>query len=195
MYSGDREEFERQLRSLCAGYDKPVGDRVDAYWRGLEKMDLATFARIVEHCLAEGGPDKMPTTGQCWQISRKLRAPRPVFEHEKPKEHVVPGDAWDRVANHHLWDYIQLHVRRRPSGRYGSSQYGGVGKPPIIEADMRARVQCLIDAKNYWALEMREGGAAEHDPAYQKRCWEELMVAAEQRIDALIAGHPQRAAA
>ena len=84
MHTADREEFDKQLNALCAGYDKPVGDRGDAYWRGLAKMDLPTFARVVEFALGEGGPEKIPTTGQCWQISKQLRARPRVFEHDRP---------------------------------------------------------------------------------------------------------------
>ena len=195
MHTADREEFDKQLHALCAGYDKPVGDRGDAYWRGLAKMDLPTFARVVEFALGEGGPEKIPTTGQCWQISKQLRARPRVFEHEKPPASTWKGDAWDVVANNHLGDYIQRQLRLRPNGRYGTSRYAGAGNPLHIAPEMFERVRCLIDAKNYWALEMREGGPAEHDPAYQMRCWDELMAKAEERIDELIAGQRQLEAA
>lgn len=194
MHSGDREEFENQVRTLCAGFNVPPGDRIEAYWRGLAKMDLPTFARVVEHALGADGPEKIPTTGQCWQISKQMRSRPRVFEHEKPADTSWHGDAWERIANYHLFDYLQVNVRTRPSGRYGTSRYVAPGVPLEISPTMHERVRCLIDAKGYWAIEMREGGEADRTPANQKRIWNEFMVAAEKRIDELIARDAARAA-
>ena len=95
---------------------------------------------------------------------------------------------WDRMAGIHFLRYLDRHVNSNKSGRYGTSRYNGAGNPLTISDEMRARVGMLIEAKNYWALEMREGGDAEHDPQYQRKFWHELMAVAESRIDALIAG-------
>jgi hypothetical protein len=77
--TGEREEFEILLRELCAGHDKPVGDRSEAYWKGLAKMSLVEFARVIEFALGENGPDKIPTTNQCWRIRNELkRGPAPT---------------------------------------------------------------------------------------------------------------------
>jgi hypothetical protein len=78
MLSTDREEFEVQLKILCAGYDKPIGDRTEAYWKGLAKMSLLEFARVVEYALGEDGPDKIPTTKHCWAIRNDLKRGRTV---------------------------------------------------------------------------------------------------------------------
>jgi hypothetical protein len=59
---------------------------------------------------------------------------------------------------------------------------------------MHERVRCLIDAKSYWATDMREGTEADRRPENQKKLWNEYMAAAEKRLDALIAG-PQQVAA
>jgi hypothetical protein len=146
MHSGDHEEFKAQLKALCAGYNVPFGDRGDAYWRGLEKMDLGSFARVVEFCLGEGGPDKIPTTGQCWAISKQLRARPRLYEHEKPTDMSWTGDAWDRAANHHLSDYIQTNVRLRANGRYGTSRYVGPGIP-LGDRSGNARARALPDRR------------------------------------------------
>jgi hypothetical protein len=73
MLSTDREEFDAQVAILCAGSNVPVGDRAEAYWKGCGKMTLIEFARVVEFALSESGPDKIPTTKQCWMIRNELK--------------------------------------------------------------------------------------------------------------------------
>jgi hypothetical protein len=83
VYSTDREQFDVQLALLCQGYGFWVGDRADAYWKGLEKMSVSAFARCVEFAISEGGPEKIPNTHGIWKIYRSLRAsaaPPPVVE-------------------------------------------------------------------------------------------------------------------
>jgi hypothetical protein len=74
MLSTDRADFEDHVKALCAGYNVPLGDRIEAYWKGMQKMSLAEFARCVEHALGEEGPEKIPTTGQLWKIRKALKA-------------------------------------------------------------------------------------------------------------------------
>ena len=78
MQLADRAQFDSQLGTLCAGFNVPVTDlRSEAYWRGLAKMQLGQFARVVEHALGPDGPERIPTAPQCWTIARQLRAQRP----------------------------------------------------------------------------------------------------------------------
>jgi len=80
MLSTDRGEFKAQLLILCAGYNVPIGDREEAYWKGLSKMSLIEFARCVEFALGETSPhpDKIPTTGQIWNIRRTMKTASPL---------------------------------------------------------------------------------------------------------------------
>lgn len=73
MYSTDREQFDVQLLMLCQGYGFWVGDRSEAYWKGLAKMGLIEFARCVEYAISEDGPEKLPNTHGIWKIHRELR--------------------------------------------------------------------------------------------------------------------------
>lgn len=74
MQLADRAMFEDQLGALCAGFNVPMTDlRTDAYWRGLQKMQLGQFARVVEFALGESGPERIPTVPQCWNILRQQR--------------------------------------------------------------------------------------------------------------------------
>lgn len=78
MQLADRAQFDSQLGALCAGFNVPVTElRSEAYWRGLERMHLSQFARVVSHALGEDGPERIPTAPQCWTIARQLRAQRP----------------------------------------------------------------------------------------------------------------------
>jgi hypothetical protein len=187
MQSGDRQEFDTQMAMLCAGFNVPQGDRFDAYWKGLEKMQLASFVRVVEHALGENGPDKIPTTQACWAISKQLRARPTVYVHQEAPNTHWNGDAWDQEANHHMLRYYsQKLFPRAVKGRYGTTHYMG-GLPLRIDESTRIRTGYLLEAKNAWAQEMREGGDAERDPAYQMRLWNELFQIAEKRIDQHIA--------
>lgn len=83
MRPDDFNAFSDQVAVLCAGFNVPAtAERVEAYWRGLQKMDLMVFTRAVESALGEGGPDKIPTTPQLWNLTRHLRARPTVIAFE-----------------------------------------------------------------------------------------------------------------
>ena len=74
MNTEDQGEFDAQLEALCAGHDKPCTEaRRTAFWKGLSKMSLIQFGRVVEHCLSEDGPEKMPTVPGIWVLWRQIR--------------------------------------------------------------------------------------------------------------------------
>jgi hypothetical protein len=83
----DRPEFETNLAQLCAGFNVPLtAERIEAYWSGLQKMQISTFARVVEHCLGQDGPERIPTAPACWTVSKKIRSrPRPEQEDAEPR--------------------------------------------------------------------------------------------------------------
>jgi hypothetical protein len=79
VQTADRPLFEDQLGALCAGFNVPMTElRTDAYWRGLQKMHLVQFARVVEYALSERGPERIPTVPQCWALLKQQRATRPA---------------------------------------------------------------------------------------------------------------------
>jgi len=69
----DRTEFDRQISVLCAGFNVPLGDRAEAYWRAFERLSLIEFARMVDAALADGEGERIPTVRQLWAIRSKLR--------------------------------------------------------------------------------------------------------------------------
>lgn len=91
MLGTERQAFEHQVGVLCAGFNVPAtSERFEAYWKGLGKMQLGTFERIVEHALGEEGPDKIPTSQQCWTIHRKLRQDQRERERAPQQTAIVP---------------------------------------------------------------------------------------------------------
>jgi hypothetical protein len=70
----ERPQFEGHLAQMLAAYDrKPTPERTEAYWRGLAKMPLVAFERVVDHTLSERGSEELPSPKRCWQIYRDMR--------------------------------------------------------------------------------------------------------------------------
>lgn len=113
MYSTDREQFDVQLSLLCQGYGFWVGDRSEAYWKGLSKMSLPSFARCVEFALSEDGPEKIPNVHGVWKIHRGLRASGPNQEGTAPQKEPEYGK-WLIRVNLLFLTYL---MRRRLGGR------------------------------------------------------------------------------
>ena len=74
MQSTEREDFNRELATLCAAFGVPVADRAEAFWKGFSRLSLGEFSRIVARAVGEDGPGKMPTVAQLWGIRRQMRA-------------------------------------------------------------------------------------------------------------------------
>lgn len=75
MLSTDRDEFETQVATLCAGFNIPATpERQEAFWIGMAKMSLIEFTRCVEFALSEEGPDKFPSTKAVWRLHRDLKS-------------------------------------------------------------------------------------------------------------------------
>ncbi len=176
MLISDRSEFDAQLGMLCAGFNVPLGERAQAYWKGLAKMDLSTFSRVVEHSLGEEGPEKIPTAGACWAISKKLRAVKypPRAEPEQPQWR---GDHWDIEANFHLLNRVRMYPKRyAPDSRYEGRQ---AVPGPLTEA----YTAIVVRWKKTWAEDMRAEPSP--TPAIKKSAWEDCMARADEQIRAL----------
>lgn len=105
MYSTDREQFDVQLSLLCQGYGFWVGERSEAYWKGLSKMSMIEFARCVEHALSETGPEKIPNVHGIWKIRNELRAKTPALN-PPPKPAPPDQSKWLRLVNGLFLKYI-----------------------------------------------------------------------------------------
>lgn len=106
MYSTDREQFDVQLSLLCQGYGFWVGDRSEAYWKGLSKMSLSSFMRCVEFAIGEDGPEKLPNTHAIWKIHHGLRAKSP--EQAAAVEPIPPAQSkWLMRVNSLFLKYLK----------------------------------------------------------------------------------------
>lgn len=182
MLSTERAEFEIQLANLCAGFNVPVGDRVEAYWRGLAKMELRTFVRVVEHCLGEEGPEKIPTTRQCWSLSKVLRPARIVAHVAEPQWR---GDKWDIDANYHLLAHLRNRPKKyAPDSTYGPVRYGNEVRNEAIPGPLtKAHTAIVVQWKKTWSEDMRVLVSPSAEVAWA--AWVECMERADEQIASL----------
>ena len=199
MNTNERDEFDVQLRLLCAGNSQVwTQERSDAYWAGLRDMGLTMFGRIVEYCL---GPlyeskDRMPTTGQIWRVYRQLKAnavvpvtlqPLPVTEQSEAER---MAQLWRNQANHRLMSHIAECSKHNPR-RYGSVARrdrmvnDGCGTDAEL-AVFRARIAPLLRVKDLWAMDMIESRESERTPDYMRSTWNDLIANAEREVDAML---------
>ncbi|MFM2288833.1 MAG: hypothetical protein RL684_1976 [Pseudomonadota bacterium] len=178
MHSSDREEFDQHLSVLCAGFNVPIGDRSAAYWAGLSKMELATFARVVEHALGEDGPDKIPTTKQCWGIAKSFRNRfTPSAEPERP---AWSGDRWDVQANLKMLD----HIRKRPR-RYAPDSGYDANTRQVTAGPISHEIAALIVSfKRSFCEDMRQDNAGN---AQARLAWTDCLARMETEIDRVLA--------
>jgi hypothetical protein len=98
MISSEQTEFNTLFDQVCAGLGAiPSDARRAAYWKGLSKMSLIQFSRVVDFCLSDEGPDKFPTVPGVWKLwrviaaaarSRSMPPPPPPEELSKGLQHV-----------------------------------------------------------------------------------------------------------
>lgn len=75
MNATDRLEAEKLFSALLAGFDrKATPERLEAYWRGCNRMSLPLLDRVVDRALGDHGPDEIPAPKRLWGIARDLRA-------------------------------------------------------------------------------------------------------------------------
>jgi hypothetical protein len=172
----DRAEFELHLKMLCSGFNVPLdSSRMEAYWLGLSRMSLAMFARVVERCLGEDGPERIPTARQCWSISKKFqRAHAPTYAASALAPEML-AEGWPIDANLHLLDHIRSSGSRyTPDSRYNpTTRCVDVGPKSI------AMVGLLVKAKNQWARSVMDGNT---DPETQRGAWQYFMDLAHESM-------------
>jgi hypothetical protein len=139
MLSTDREEFVTLLRTLCAGFNVPATpEREDAYWRGLSKMSLLQFARVIDYALSEQGPDKLPIPKSLWRLHRDAKTEVTQVTHSA------------KVTEHqdHLAYYANRMLLRHVMSR------NGVGSVELSAARM-----AVADVVQWFCGPIREGDA------------------------------------
>ena len=139
MLSTDKPEFEVQLTLLCQGYGFWLGDRLEAYWKGLSKMHLSSFVRCIDFALSEDGPEKIPNVHGIWKIHREMRE-RGMAHIAKPSMPAPAENKWLRHVNGLFLKYL---ARRRLTQAFKGD----------LNIGMR-RSECLSLAKFFEGLEM-----------------------------------------
>jgi hypothetical protein len=143
MDNSHRKEFDAQIMQLCAGFPPTFAspDRIEAYWRALQKMPMSGVVRCVDYALSEDyDEDRIPSPRQLWRIYRQLRA-RSVSIDPSPKRAHDDQDIFTRFADHVFFNYLMR-------------------KGCALEVLPR-----LIDIKNTMTKNYRDIGSEEHvDP-------------------------------
>ncbi len=158
MLSTDREEFAAQMRLLCDGFNVPLSERVEAYFKGCAKMSLIEFARCVEYALGADGPEKIPTTGQLWKILHALKSRAQIHTYEQPKD---TRDHLAFYANRLLLRHIGNRGGLGSTGRFvpGYGLVDCVASPELVAC--RKATKALVD----WFLQPVREGAEDATPA------------------------------
>lgn len=123
MLSTERGAFAKLIEVLCAGYNVPATEaRLDAYWRGCNRMHLAAFERTVDFILGpDGDAEDLPTPRQIHiQHRRMLAAQRSASE----PTHKLDGpelDKFDRYAGQVLFSVLCSLTSQHGSGASDAS--------------------------------------------------------------------------
>lgn len=73
MHDNEQVEFTRHLSVLCSGFNVPLADRSEAYWRAFRRLQLSEFIRLVDAALASNELDKMPTVAGLRALRKTLK--------------------------------------------------------------------------------------------------------------------------
>lgn len=149
MQSIDQDIFKDLLTKLCAAYDKPLGDRFEAYWTGLGSMSVPEFSRVVDQCCGENQPPKMPLPGQVWALLRSMQAAAKADSHANRPNGVPKHD--DNIL--FFANRLLLAHMRAKKGLGSTSEY-----------EPSAELQACLDVKRSMVKEWR-GYIAEEDDA------------------------------
>jgi hypothetical protein len=123
---------------------------MDAFRTGLSKLPLPAFSRVVDHCLGENGPERMPSVRECWSIYKRLRT-----SHVRPAlpQHSADDRSYSeslRLVNLMFFAWLRKEVSTR-----GSND----GWRTVGDVEMRERrAVCIELASQHDAL------LSEHDP-------------------------------
>lgn len=76
MQQTDRPEFDKQITVMMGGFPGYflTPERLESYWRGLQKMPMSSVIRVVDFVLSEDGPKKIPSVSEMWDTYRNLKA-------------------------------------------------------------------------------------------------------------------------
>ena len=102
----EREDFNRQMTTLCAAFNVPAKpETFESYWQAFKNLHLAAFTRMVEHAIGpEGETTKIPTVGQMWEIYRGFR--KRADAAAPPPKPAPTGDRFQVITGKVLWLFM-----------------------------------------------------------------------------------------
>lgn len=151
--STERVEFDAELGTLFGGFPPSMltPERKDAYWRGLGKMPMPLFTRVVDRALdGEHGEEKLPSVKRLWQISYEVRAESRAHA-QAPAKPERPFDEFIAHGNRVLFAFLTSSEARR----FGDDQavslpdsaksMRGAPTPESLAAMIRAKNKLVAD--------------------------------------------------
>lgn len=176
MQLADRGEFVAQLKTLCAGFNVPfTGEREEAYWRGLERMQVSSFARVVTHALSDHGPEKLPTVRDVWSLSRVLRRQQPPMTDARDAPPPPAVDHWTAFANRRLAAWLRQYgpLSDASLARVVAEKRRLTEQFRLIASDDVVTEEEFTDAlRRAWNSAFTERSAAEIEADRQRTCVE-----------------------
>lgn len=107
MLSTDGEEFEAQIRVLFANWDKPPSkERIEAYRRGLQSMQMPALTRLIDYAISPDGPDDLPTPKGMWALQREMREHQRLREQALRPQQAAAGDDHALLVNRWLLVFL-----------------------------------------------------------------------------------------
>lgn len=164
MQISDRERFEVLLEKLYAGFNMPMSRaRSDAYFDGLQKMQLVRFSRCVDEALGENGPERIPSVTQIWKIYKTIAHTNAPLPEAKP----VEQDHIAHFANRLLLNHITARGGLGSKGKF-VAPYGMTQCEQSNELTECLKVKAdLVD----FFLELIREGSADATPAEFVKTW------------------------
>ncbi len=148
MLSSERTEFETLISQLFAGFPSSgvqTPNRIEAYWKGLQKLGLVELTRLVEFALSEHGPDRLPSVPQLWRMRSEMRRTPKALE--QPRREIP--DHLEFFANRLLWSHVRTRGGLGSHGRFAP----GHG---IVECRPSEELRRVFDMRRDLVREFRQ---------------------------------------
>lgn len=208
MLSTERNEFDVELKVLFGAFPSFLtDDRREAYWRGLQKMNLGLFKRCVERAIGEGGDEKLPTVHRLWEISHALRDQARGPMHGPGPQAQREVDLFTGYGNRVLFWYLTSSSKASPDGlRPIGEEMRGAPSAKSLRVLIREKnriadaYRSICTEEPEASLDMRDELLAAFDKHFEPMPDSERAVIAEHvartgRVPAAISEDPQREAA
>ncbi len=166
MLANERGQFAKLVETMCAAFNVPATEaRIDAYWRGCHRMQLAQFERTIDYlCGPECNEDDLPSPRRMYSLHRQMLAAERAAASKPPPGPAEPETEEQQrergircYCNRLLLLFLNQQARRHGSGasddsllqlvacknRYVAAYCQHVAEDPAASLELR---DVLIDA-------------------------------------------------